>query len=206
MNRAFYIVGIGASAGGLKALNEFFDHIPPDTAAAFVVITHLNREKHSILTELLAMRTRLPIARVEKDVEILPGHIYVLTENTALTIEHDWLKVSTRDHKIINSSVDIFFKSLAIEYKERAIGIILSGGGYDGLAGALQLKASGGKVMAQNLLTAEVHGMPGSIIDHDHPSDVLNPTRLAEKIVELCRNSQAVLPDRKGKQPGSNNA
>lgn len=187
MENKFYIVGIGASAGGLKALREFFDHIPQHIPAAFIVVTHLNREKHSILTDLLATHTTLSIARVDENVEIEAGHIYVLTENTALTIQDNWLKVSTRDDKIINSSVDIFFKSLATEYKERAIGIVLSGGGYDGLAVALQLKESGGTVMVQNLLSAEVSGMPEAIIDHDHPSEILNPTKLAEKVIQLCR-------------------
>ncbi|MES2456333.1 MAG: chemotaxis protein CheB [Bacteroidota bacterium] len=137
------------------------------------------------------------MARVDKDVKIESGNIYVLTENTALTIENDWLKVSARDEKIINSSVDIFFKSLATQFKERAIGIILSGGGSDGLEGALQLAESGGKVMVQNLRTAQVTGMPASIIDHDHPSDILNPTKLAEKVIHLCqaRTDQTSLND-----------
>lgn len=186
MEKEFYIVGIGASAGGLIALKEFFDHIPGDTPAAFIVVTHLNRKNHSILSDLLAAHTPLPSARVDKDVEIVQGNVYVLTENTALTIENNRLKVSTRDDKIINSSVDIFFKSLATEFKERAIGVILSGGGNDGLAGALQLKESGGKVMVQNPRTAEFKSMPSAIIDHDHPSDILNPTKLAEKVIQLC--------------------
>ena len=186
MEKEFYIVGVGASKGGLSALKEFFEHIPKALPAAFIVVTHLNRERYSILASLLVPHSSLPVARVDQDVKIQPGNIYVLTENTALTIENGWLKVSPRDGKVINSSVDIFFKSLATQIKERAIGIVLSGGGKDGLAGALQLKDSGGLVMAQNLLTAEFVGMPGSIIEHDHPSAVLNPTKLAEKLVELC--------------------
>ena len=147
MEDKFYVVGIGASAGGLIALKEFFDHIPLGTPAAFIVVTHLKREKRSILSDLLGAHTPLPIGRMDKDVQIEAGNIYVLTENTALTIENNWLKVSTRDNKIINSSVDILFKSLATQFKARAIGIILSGGGNDGLEGALQLAKSGGKVI-----------------------------------------------------------
>jgi two-component system chemotaxis response regulator CheB len=82
-----------------------------------------------------------------KDVKIESGNIYVITENTTMTIENNWLKVPAREDNIINSSVDIFFKSLAAQFKERAIGIILSGGGNDGLQGALQLAKSGGKVI-----------------------------------------------------------
>jgi len=191
MEKEFYVVGIGSSAGGLKALKEFFRRLPTTIPAAFIVITHLNRDRHSILNDLLATQTAIPVARVDEDVQILPGNIYVLTENTSLTIRNGWLKVAPRDQKILNSSVDIFFSSLADEFKARAIGIILSGGGNDGLEGALHLAESGGKVMVQNPLTAEVTGMPESIIDHDHPSDILNPTKLAEKLIELCKENTA---------------
>ncbi len=187
MEKEFYIVGIGSSAGGLKALKEFFGQLPTAIPAAFVVITHLTRDRHSILADLLAARTRLPVARVDKDVQILPGNIYVLTENTSLTIQNGWLKVAPRDNKILNSSVNIFFKSLASEFKKRAIGIILSGGGNDGLEGALHMAESGGKVMVQNLLTAEFTGMPESVIAHDHPTDILSPSQLAEKVIQLCK-------------------
>jgi two-component system chemotaxis response regulator CheB len=188
MDKKFYIVGIGASAGGLNALKEFFDHIPEDTPAAFIVVTHLSRNYYSILANLLAVHTKLAIARVDKDVQIQPGHIYVLTENTALRIADGWLKVEPRDQKIMNSSVDIFFKSLATEFKERAIGVVLSGGGDDGLEGALQLFESGGNVMAQTLLSAQVTGMPRAIIDHDHPTAILSPAKLAKEIVRLCKS------------------
>ncbi|RZM29533.1 MAG: chemotaxis protein CheB [Pedobacter sp.] len=189
MEKEFYIIGIGASRGGMTALKEFFEHIPADTPAAFIVLTHLNRDRHSILTDLLSPYTQLSIARVDQDVKMGPGNVYVLTENTTLTIENGWLKVSERDSKMLNSSVDIFFKSLATEFKDRAIGIILSGGGKDGLEGALQLAECGGRVMVQNLMTATATEMPEAIIDHDHPAEVLNPTKLAEKVVELCNRT-----------------
>ncbi|EDM37808.1 MCP methyltransferase, CheR-type [Pedobacter sp. BAL39] len=186
MKTSFYVVGIGASAGGLLPLYEFFDHIPSDINAAFVVTTHLDRDRFSILAELLSTHSGLHVARVEQDVEIQPGNIYVLTENTSITTDNGWIKVVTRDQNIINSSVDIFFKSLATDFKEKAIGIVLSGGGEDGLAGALKMNEFGGIVMAQTLITAKAHGMPGAIIDRDHPIEVLSPDKLAEKIVELC--------------------
>ncbi|MES2829826.1 MAG: chemotaxis protein CheB [Bacteroidota bacterium] len=189
MEKEFYIVGIGASQGGMPALKEFFDHIPADAPAAFIVLTHLNRNKHSILSDLLSPHTQLSIARVDQDVLISPGHIYVLTENTALTIENGWLKVAARDSQVLNSSVDIFFKSLATEFKDRAIGIILSGGGKDGLEGAIKLAEFGGNVMVQDPATAEVTGMPISVIECDHPSKVLSPTNLAERVMELCREN-----------------
>ena len=185
MAKPFYIVGIGASAGGLRALSEFFRSIPKSTPAAFVVITHLLRENYSQLANLLIPHSTLPVIRVESDLELQPGHIYVLIENTTLTVKDGWLKIADRDRRIMNDAVDLFFKSLATEYKERAIGIILSGGGKDGLAGALQLNLSGGTMMVQTPLSADFVGMPESIINHDHPLAVLNPTALAEKVIEL---------------------
>jgi len=186
MKTSFYAVGIGASAGGLVPLYEFFDHIPNDINAAFVVTTHLDRDRYSILAKLLSTHSGLHVTRIEQDIQIQPGNIYVLTENTSITTENGKIKVIPRDQNIINSSVDIFFKSLAMDFKERAIGIVLSGGGRDGLAGALKLNELGGSVMAQTLNTAKAHGMPRAIIDFDHPIDVLSPAKLAEKIVELC--------------------
>jgi two-component system chemotaxis response regulator CheB len=187
MENEFYIVGIGASAGGLNALHEFFDNIPKDICAAFIVITHLQRERYSHLASLLSHRTELPVARVDHDLKIRPGNIYVLTENTALTIENGCLKVSERDQLKTNSSINIFFKSLAEEFNERAIGIILSGGGNDGLEGALLLNEMGGNVIVQKLSSAKVEGMPRAIIDHDHPTAVLNPAQLAEEVTRLCK-------------------
>lgn len=189
MNKPFYIVGIGASAGGLSALSQFFKSIPKSTPAAFVVITHLLRHNYSRLANLLVPHSSLPVVRVEGDLEVKPGHIYVLIENTTLTLENGWLKIADRDAKIMNNAVDVFFNSLATEYKEMAIGIILSGGGRDGLAGALQLNLSGGTMMAQTPFSAGHVGMPEAIINHDHPSAVLDPTELAERVIEIVNGA-----------------
>lgn len=187
-NQSYYIVGIGASAGGLESLSEFFQHIPAGMDMAFVVVTHLHRDHKSILDKLLSTDAKLPVFRVEKDTRIEPGKIYVLIENTQIKLEKGELKVEIRDKKILNSSIDIFFESLAADFGSRAIGIVLSGGGSDGLKGAKAIFAAGGRILVEDPLSAKADGMPDSIIDHDHPSAVLRPSELANKLVEWCRS------------------
>ncbi len=192
MNKSFFTVGIGASAGGQAALTEFFDQLSPDSEAAFVVVTHLMRDRRSILNHILSKHTLLPVLRVEEDMPVLPGHIYVMTENTTVEVRNGWLKVRQRDERIENMAVDIFFESLADDFGKKAVGIILSGGGSDGLRGALKINKLGGNVMVQDPHTAQVNGMPNSIIDHDHPTVIRNPSELAANVNHLCRNQKNI--------------
>jgi len=187
MNKTYFTVGIGASAGGQKSLCEFFDHITVDANVAFVVITHLTRERRSILDYILSKHTKLPVLRVDRNMQILPGHIYVMAENTTLEVSHGWLWVNSRDDATLNKSIDLFFNSLADEFHERAIGVILSGSGEDGLEGAQWINHMGGNVIVQDPDTAEFKGMPLAIINSDHPSAILEPAALAQEINYLCR-------------------
>jgi len=186
MNDPFFTVGMGASAGGQKSLCEFFDHITVCENVAFVVITHLLRERRSILNEILARHTSLPVIRVENDMLILPGNIYVMAENTTVELNKGWLRIKTRDTRIENDAVDVFFTSLANDFKEKAIGIILSGGGKDGLKGSLQINHMGGSVIVEDPESAEVKGMPLSIVNWDHPTVIRKPAQLAMELNLLC--------------------
>lgn len=121
MTKSFFTVAIGASAGGLSPLIDFFDHIPININCAFVVITHLKRDHRSSLDELLSKHTSLPLIRMEKDMQLEVGNIYLLIENTAVKITNGYLKVEARDDKVANSSVNIFFKSLADDCGEMGI-------------------------------------------------------------------------------------
>lgn len=186
MDKAFYVIGVGASAGGQQALAEFLGKLNPQINAAIIVVTHLSRDRPSVLNQILSVFTRIPVHKMTTDMQIYPGNIYVLAENTTMTIHNGWLKVGPRDEKIENRSVDIFFKSLAEDFGQRAIGVILSGGGDDGLAGSLKITESGGKVLAQDPQTAMAGGMPESIIEHDHPSAVASPSDLALQLSRFC--------------------
>lgn len=186
MSKSFFTVGIGASAGGQRALAEFFDGLSPQIDAAFVIVTHLIRDRRSVLDEIIARHTWLPVIRVEDDLPVFPKYIYVLPENATMVVQDGWLKLSVRGDEVKNSAVDIFFESLANDFKEKAVAIVLSGGGRDGLQGALRINEMGGKVMAQDPLTAQFNGMPQSIVDYDHPSAVLSPAHLAAEINSWC--------------------
>jgi len=186
MKRTFFTVGIGASAGGLNPLSEFFDYLSSDLPAAFVVVTHLSREHPSMLGSLLSTHTNMPVIRVEHDMDLKPGNIYVLIENKTLTVKDARLIVENRDSEIVNSAVNVFFESLATDFGAKAIGIILSGGGHDGLDGAKLINKMGGNVIVQDPTSAEVNGMPLSIINHDHPTAILNAKDLALHVNRIC--------------------
>lgn len=192
MEKSFHTVAIGSSAGGLPALVEFFQHIPTGINAVFIIATHLIRNHRSALKEILSRYTSLPVIRAETDIALEAGKIYLLVENTTLEVLNGMLKVSPRDSKNINTSINLLFKSVALDFNDKAIGIILSGGGDDGLKGAKKINAMGGSVMVQDPNSAEVDGMPLSIIKMDHPDAVLKPRLLAERVVRLCRDYSRV--------------
>lgn len=187
MKKSFFTVGIGASAGGQRSLCEFFDHINADNNVAYVVVTHLLRNKLSLLDEILSRHTLLPVVRIENNMLISAGNIYVMVENTTIEVSHGWLRLKQRDEKIQNDAVDIFFNSLADDFQEKAIGIILSGGGQDGLQGSIWINHMGGNVMVEDPESAEVKGMPSSIVNFDHPTAIMSPAELAKEINYLCR-------------------
>lgn len=187
LNEAFFVIGIGASAGGQAALTEFLDHLSPRINAAIVIVTHLMRDHKSILSEILAEHTFMPVIKIERDLPLEKGRIYVMSENSSITLHKGWLIHRERDADIVNRNIDIFFESMAGDFGKRAVGIILSGGGSDGLKGAQCISEHGGRVLVQDPSTALVHGMPRSIINHDHPSSILSPGDLAITVNELFK-------------------
>jgi two-component system chemotaxis response regulator CheB len=189
MKRNFFVVGIGASAGSLPVLIDFFKQLPREINAAFVVITHLMRDKRSYLDEILKRHSSLPVARVESTTPVSPGNIYVMAENTCLTYEHNILWVHPRGPGLMNEAIDVFLCSLAQEAKGSSIALILSGGGSDGLKGSQAIHAFGGKVLVQNPGTAEVDGMPYAIIEFDHPYKVGTVTELVKELVSIVKQT-----------------
>jgi len=186
MQQDFFIVGIGASAGALPAMIGFFQHIPEDINAAFVVIPHLMRERRSYLDEILSKHATLPVVRVVNDTPIEPGHIYLLVEGTYLTSQSRILVPQPREEGGINHAADIFLESLARDAGNCSIAIILSGGGNDGLEGAKAVNAANGRVLVQDPESSQVDGMPLSIILFDHPHKVLVPAALAKEVQEIA--------------------
>lgn len=186
MDKVSLTIGIGASAGGQESLCNFFDHLSADLNVVIVVVTHLMRDRISVLSQILSGHTQMKVISVKNDMPVVSGRIYVLKENTYLEIKNGWLHIIPRDTAVQNSAVDIFFKSLAEDSKEKAIGIILSGGGQDGLEGATKIYEMGGIVLAEDPKSARFNGMPLAISKYGHPTAVLKPAELALFINHIC--------------------
>ena len=153
-----FVVGIGASAGGLSAYKSFFNALPPDTGMAFVVISHLLPAAHSHLAEILTRHTPMPIFLAVSGMLVRANEVYVIPGNADLLLEDGTLIVISPRNKR-NSQIDIFFSSIALAMGPRAVGIVFSGYDGDGAAGCQRIKAAGGTTFAQDD-TAEVNGMP----------------------------------------------
>lgn len=182
----YYIVAIGASAGGHQALWDFFSNIPSPSGAAFIVLQHLKRDVVSIADKLLANYTPLPICWATEEQPVEPNHIYLLPAGKYMTIRDRKLRLVDRDpHVLLNQAIDTFLVSLAQDQDGYSIGIILSGAGSDGVRGAIAIYDGGGLMMAQAPRTAEFSSMPDSVIAKDHTHIVLSPKELARALVGL---------------------
>lgn len=176
----FPIVGIGASAGGLAAYESFFSGMPADkdVGMAFVVVQHLSPDHKSILSELVRRYAKIQVHEVEDGMEVEPNHAYIIPPNADLELEGTKLRLTApSEPRGQRLPIDIFFRSLAREQRERAICIVLSGTGSDGTLGARAVKGEGGMVMAQEPSTTEHDGMPTSVIATGMVDFVLPPAR-----------------------------
>ena len=159
----FPVVGIGTSAGGLAALEEFFSGIPVtvDTDIAFVIVQHLAPHHKSILTELVQRFTHMNVFEVEEGTVVKPNSIYIIPPNKNMIFSNGMLQLTTptlpHGQRL---PIDFFFRSLAVDQKEKAICIVLSGNGNDGMFGVRAIKNEGGMAMAQSPETTEYDSMP----------------------------------------------
>jgi two-component system CheB/CheR fusion protein len=187
--RSFPIVGIGASAGGLTAFEEFFRAMPTDVASdmAFVVVQHLAPDHPSILSDLLTRYTRMSVFEVKDGMTIQRNCVYVIPPNRDLAILNGTLHlmepIAPRGHRL---AIDFFFRSLAQDQRDRAIGIVLSGTGSDGTAGVRAIKGEGGMAMAQTPDSTDFDGMPRSAIDTGMVDFVLPPAEMPGELLAYC--------------------
>src|SRR6476661_3394634 len=164
--RPSYIVGIGASAGGLEALERLFEHMPAETGVGFVVVQHLSPDFKSLTDELLARRTSIPIHRVVDGMEVRPDAIYLIPPKKDMILSSGRLLLTDKDpSQFVALPIDHFFRSLAQDLGDRAVGIVLSGTGSDGSRGLRDIRAAGGLVIAQSPDSAKFDGMPKSAIE-----------------------------------------
>ncbi|MBA3867514.1 MAG: chemotaxis protein CheR, partial [Anaerolineae bacterium] len=159
------LVGIGASAGGLEAFEAFFTQMSPVSGMAFVVIQHLAPDYESILATLIQRYTEMPVQQVKNDMQIEPNNVYVIPPNAMLVVFNGKLQLlQPTEGTKIRLPIDYFFRSLANEAHNRAIGIILSGTASDGTLGLKAIKEAGGMIMVQDPTSTVYDGMPRSAI------------------------------------------
>ena len=155
-----HIVGIGASAGGLASLEEFFKAMPADSGMAFVLVQHLSPDFKSLMDDLLARHTTMSIHRVENGQTLQANAIYLIPSRQVMTIADGRLYLQERVGQHLVLPIDIFFESLASAASNKAVGIILSGTGSDGSRGIQAIHEAGGMVLVQSLESAQFDGMP----------------------------------------------
>src|SRR3954453_20988137 len=180
----FPVVGIGASAGGLEAFVELLSNLPADTGMAFVLVQHLDPSHESLLPELLAPHTRMPVITVENDLEIDPDHVYVIPPNKSMELTDGVLRLAAREPGL-HLPIDIFFRSLARVQGSRAIGVVLSGNASDGSFGVRAIKSECGITFAQAEGSARFGGMPRNAISTGAVDYVLAPADIARELAGI---------------------
>ena len=192
----FPIVGIGASAGGLEAFGQLISAVPKSTGMAFVLVQHLDPQHPSLLTELLAPTTPMPVITVQDGIAIKPEHVYVIPPNASMELQDGHLRLATREPGL-HLPIDIFFRSLARVQGSRAIGVVLSGNASDGSLGVRAIKAECGVTFAQDENTARFGGMPRNAAATGAVDYVLPPEEIGKELGLLARHPY-LLPGRPG--------
>ena len=187
------VVGIGASAGGLEALQQFFSCIPGNTGLIFIIIQHLSPDYKSLMAEILGKHTSMMVLQAESEMEIEPDTVYLIPPKKNMTIRDGRLLLTDYVHGGINHPIDIFLNSLAEERKERALAIILSGTGSDGTNGIKAIKEHGGFVLVQEPTSAKFDGMPRNAINTGLADVILPPGQLAEEILSYTNYPTMVM-------------
>src|SRR6187431_120041 len=191
-----YVVGMGASAGGLDALERFFDHVPKSTGLAFVIVQHLSPDFKSLMDELLARHTALPIHLVEDGMEVEADHVYLIPPKKEMIVSGGRLLLSERDpQQELTLPIDVFFRSLAQDCGPRAVAIVLSGGGSDGSRGIRDVHDAGGLVIVQSAETAQFDGMPRAALETGVSDRVLAPEAMPAALVEHAGRRPPVPPE-----------
>ena len=177
-------MALGASAGGLQAYTDLLEALPPNTGMTFVIVQHLAANHESFLATLLGRATQMPVVEAHDGLQLEPNTVYVIPPNRSLLITDGHLELKKREAGI-HLSVDIFFKALAATHGPRAIGVILSGTGSDGMKGIEAIKAAGGTTFAQDV-SAQQSGMPQSAIRTGCVDFVMSPRDIALKVAQLA--------------------
>ena len=187
------VVGIGASAGGVRALGSLLEELPPRTGAAFVIIVHLDPRTHSELPEILATHTDMPVEAVTGQMPLRSDHVYVIPPDRQLQINQESISATPfKEPRGMRTPIDSFFRSLATHHGD-GFALILTGGGSDGAVGVKAVKEAGGIILVQDPAEAEHPSMPTAAISTEVVDFVLPIKQLAERLTELIRTRDHVV-------------
>jgi len=186
----FSIVGMGASAGGLEAFEQFFQVCPAETGMAYVLVSHLDPNRQSLLAEILQRSTLMPVLEAIDQTSVAPNHVYIIPPNREMSILNGILQLSEPEQaQGQRMPIDAFMRALADDQDEYAIGIVLSGTATDGTLGLRAILAAGGVCMVQEPSTAKYDGMPSSAISAGYATHILPVTRMPAALQELTRQT-----------------
>lgn len=196
----FPVVGIGASAGGLEAFEQFFTNMRPDAGIAFVLVQHLDPTHKSILTELVKRYTTMNVLEVEDAMPLEPNSVFVIPPNRYMAIFNGRLHLlEPTEVPGLRTPIDYFFRSLAEDQKERAICIVLSGTGTEGALGLRAVKGEGGMAMVQDPESAKYDGMPRNAVATGLADYVLSPPKMPEQLISYVEHALLKLPAKAAK-------
>jgi two-component system CheB/CheR fusion protein len=188
IGRPIYIVGVGASAGGLEAFAEFFSRMSADSGMAFVLVPHLDPTHKSIIGDLLQKYTKMQIFQAKDGMLVEPNCVYIIPPDKNLAILHGILQlIEPAERRGLRHPIDYFFRTLAEDQRERAIAIILSGTGTEGAQGTQAIKGEGGLVFVQDPDSAKYNGMPQSAIDTGLADFILPAEEIPEQLMKCLK-------------------
>ncbi len=190
------VVGLGASAGGLEAFEEFFTHLPPSPGCAFVLVMHLDPNHKSMLPELLGKVTDMRVTRAEDGMALEANRIHVIPPNASMRLKDGRLQLSAPEvSRGARRPIDVFFRSLAESRGDHTVGVIFSGTGSDGAQGLKEIKFAGGLAMIQDPSTAKFEAMPLAAKHAGAVDASLPPSELAVRLADFLGKHGAVLPE-----------
>lgn len=184
---AYNIVAIAASAGGLKAISQVLSGLPANFAATIVVVQHLARQHQSVMADILGRRTLLTVKQAEQGDILIAGKVYIAPPNRHLLVNPDGSLYLTQSELVhfVRPCADLLFESVAASYQEKAIGVVLTGMGQDGIMGVQAINKMGGKVIAQNEETSMYFSMPRTAIKTGKVDLILPLWEIAPTLVSL---------------------
>jgi two-component system, chemotaxis family, CheB/CheR fusion protein len=193
--KSFPIVGMGASAGGLEAFEQFFKNMPPENGMVFILVPHLDPSHASMMTDLMTRFTTMKAIEAQDGMPVEPNHLYVIPPNKDMALYHGKLQLSGPETpRGLRMPIDFFFRSLAEDQDERAIAVILSGTGRDGTMGMRAIHGAGGMVMVQDPATAKYDGMPRSAVETGLADYVLPVEKMPRELIDYSTRSYPKRP------------